>query len=111
MTRALRVLVDAATPLRAASPLRATARPPPWAACATARHRRTAVGPPAENTTPGGPREQRGAKKNSRKKGVCGVFAPMGLRVVLVFFFEFCDECRTLGWFCSLSFTEHSCVC
>jgi hypothetical protein len=45
------------------------------------------VGPPTKNKTPRGEREQRGAKKYSRNKGVRGVFVPpMGPSVVLVFF-------------------------
>jgi hypothetical protein len=61
------------------------------------------LGPPAENKTPGGPREQRGAKKYSRKKEVCGVFIPpMGPSAVLdiyiyiyIFFFSPSKTART----------------
>jgi hypothetical protein len=42
----------------------------------------TSLGPPAKNETPRGGREQRGAKKYSRNKGVRGVF------VLLFFFFK-----------------------
>jgi hypothetical protein len=55
-------------------PLNASQRPPlllqPAKKIACCR----SIAPPAENKTPRGPREQRGAKKYSRKKGVCVVF-------------------------------------
>jgi hypothetical protein len=58
------------------------------AGCRVAYCNQYMVGPPAENKTPRGSREQRGAKKYSRKKGVCGVpIPPMGPSVVFIFFF------------------------
>jgi hypothetical protein len=60
------------------------------------------LGPPAENKTPRGSREQRGAKKYSQKKGVCGVsIPPMGPSVVwgFIYFFKyFFKTAKTAKW-------------